>query len=101
MVRLRNRHDVCNLLLTLPLIAGYDLVASTWFALAGPKGLPNEIVQRLNQDIGRIMQLPDVQKKLAQDAFDWKAMTPAALSAFMASETTRWQPIAQAAGMKK
>jgi tripartite-type tricarboxylate transporter receptor subunit TctC len=80
---------------------GYDLVASTWFALAGPKGLPNEIVQRLNQDIGRIMQAPDVQKKLAQDAFDWKPMTPAALSAFMASETTRWQPIAQAAGMKK
>jgi tripartite-type tricarboxylate transporter receptor subunit TctC len=28
-------------------------------------------------------------------------LTPAALSAFMASETTRWQPIAQAAGMKK
>jgi tripartite-type tricarboxylate transporter receptor subunit TctC len=46
------------------------------------------------------MQLPDVQKKLAQDAFDWKPMTPAGLSAFMASETARWQPIAQAAGMK-
>jgi tripartite-type tricarboxylate transporter receptor subunit TctC len=30
-----------------------------------------------------------------------RPMTPAALSAFMASETTRWQPIAQAAGMKK
>jgi tripartite-type tricarboxylate transporter receptor subunit TctC len=43
---------VRNLLLTLPLVAGYDLVASTWFALAGPKGLPNEIVQRLNQNNG-------------------------------------------------
>jgi len=30
----------------------HDLVASTWFALAGPKGLPNEIVQRLNQNNG-------------------------------------------------
>jgi tripartite-type tricarboxylate transporter receptor subunit TctC len=79
---------------------GYDLVASTWFSLAGLKRLSGEVVQRLNQDIGRIMQLPDVQKKLAQDAFDWKPMTPAGLSAFMASETARWQPIAQAAGMK-
>jgi tripartite-type tricarboxylate transporter receptor subunit TctC len=48
-----------------------------------------------------IMQLPDVQKKLSQDAFDWKPMTPVELSAIMASETARWQPIAQEAGMKK
>ena len=28
---------------------GYDLVASTWFSFSGPKGLPKEIVQRLNR----------------------------------------------------
>jgi len=27
---------------------GYDLVASTWFSFSGPKGLPKEIVHRLN-----------------------------------------------------
>jgi tripartite-type tricarboxylate transporter receptor subunit TctC len=79
---------------------GYDLVASTWFALAGPKGLPDDVTQRLNREIIKIMELPDVKKKLAQDAFDPKPMTPAELAVFMASETARWQPIAQAAGMK-
>ena len=56
---------------------GYDLVASTWFSLAGPKGLPDAVTQRLNQEIIRIMELPDVKKKLAQDAFDPTPMTPA------------------------
>jgi tripartite-type tricarboxylate transporter receptor subunit TctC len=79
---------------------GYDLVASTWFALVGPKGLPDDITQRLNREIIKIMQLPDVRKKLTQDAFDPKPMSSAQLTAFMAAETARWKPIAQAAGMK-
>ena len=36
---------------------GYDLVASTWFSFSGPKGLPKEIVQRLNQETLRILEI--------------------------------------------
>ena len=80
---------------------GYDLVASTWFALEGPKGLPDEVVQRLNHEMIRILDLPDIKKRLVQDAFDPKPMTPAEVAAFYASEAERWVPIAQQAGMKK
>jgi tripartite-type tricarboxylate transporter receptor subunit TctC len=80
---------------------GYDLVASTWFALEGPKGLPDEIVQRLNREVIRILELPDIKKRLIQDAFDPKPMTPAEVAAFYATEAERWVPIAQQAGMKK
>ena len=76
---------------------GYDLVASTWFSFSGPKGLPKEIVQRLNQETIRILELPEVRKRVIQDAFDPKPLTPEQLMAFMASETARWTPIAQAA----
>ena len=55
---------------------GYDLVASTWFSFAGPKGLPKEIVQRLNQETIRILELPEVKKRVIQDAFDPKPLTP-------------------------
>ena len=79
---------------------GYDLVASTWFSFSGPKGLPKEIVQRLNQETIRILELPEVKKRVIQDAFDPKPLTPEQLAAFMAAETARWTPIAQAA-MKK
>ncbi len=79
---------------------GYDLVASTWFSLSGPKDLPKEIVQRLNQETLRILELPEVKKRVIQDAFDPKPLTPEQVAAFMAAETARWTPIAQAA-MKK
>jgi len=79
---------------------GYDLVASTWFSFSGPKGLPKEIVQRLNRETIRILELPEVKKRVIQDAFDPKPLTPEQLAAFMAAETARWTPIAQAA-MKK
>ena len=75
---------------------GYDLVASTWFSFSGPKGLPKEIVQRLNQETTRILELPDIKKRAIQDAFDPKPLTPEQLAASMEAETARWTPIAQA-----
>ena len=80
---------------------GYDLVASTWFSLAGPKGLPNEIVRRLNQETLRIFALPEIRQRLERDAFEPKPLTPEQLLSFMQSETARWAPIAQDAGMKR
>ena len=79
---------------------GYDLIASTWFSFSGPKALPKEIVQRLNQETIRILELPEVKKRVIQDAFDPKPLTPDELAAFMETETARWTPIAQEA-MKK
>ena len=79
---------------------GYDLVASTWFTLTGPKGLPKEIAQRLNEEVSRILSRPEIQQRLAQDAFEPKPLTPDQLSAFMASELARWTPVAQAAATK-
>jgi tripartite-type tricarboxylate transporter receptor subunit TctC len=80
--------------------SGYDLAASTWFSLEGPKGTPKEIVARLNTAIVRILDMPDVKKRAVQDAFDLKALTPEQLTGFFQAETARWTPIAQAA-MKK
>lgn len=80
---------------------GYDLVSSTWFSFAAPKGVPAAIVARLNAETIRILKLPEIQKRLAQDAFDPKEFTPEQLTAYFDSEIKRWQPVAQEAGMKK
>ena len=79
---------------------GYDLVTSTWFSFSGPKGMPKDVVQRLNQETLRILQMPDIRKRVEQDAFDPKPLKPGQVEAFIAAETERWTPIAQAA-MKK
>ena len=80
---------------------GYDLAASTWFTLEGPKGTPKEIVARLNREIIRILDLPEIKKRATQDAFELKALTPEQLTAFFQAETARWTPVAQAAIKKQ
>ncbi|HVY57867.1 MAG TPA: tripartite tricarboxylate transporter substrate binding protein [Xanthobacteraceae bacterium] len=75
---------------------GYpDLVAATWFSLSGPAGVPKPIVTKLNAEIVKIMQLPDVQKRLDQDAIEVETFSADEFTKFVASELDRWRPIAK------
>ena len=45
--------------------AGFpELVANIWFSLSGPAALSPEIVNRLNSEVRRVLQLPDVRARL-------------------------------------
>jgi tripartite-type tricarboxylate transporter receptor subunit TctC len=78
---------------------GYpDLVATTWFGLSGPAGVPNEIVQKLNRAVVKVMELPEVRKRLERDAIETRAMTSEEFTRFMASEIERWSPLAKRVG---
>jgi tripartite-type tricarboxylate transporter receptor subunit TctC len=75
---------------------GYpDLVVRTWFALSGPAGVPDEIVQKLNHAVGEVLDMPDVKARLDQDAIEREPMTPAQVTAFIGSEVAKWGPIAK------
>jgi len=76
--------------------SGYpDLVANTWYALSGPAGLPDEIVQKINRAVAEVLALPDVKKRLDDDAIEREAMTPAQVTKLFADETAKWAPIAK------
>jgi tripartite-type tricarboxylate transporter receptor subunit TctC len=76
--------------------SGYpDLVANTWYALTGPARVPDEIVQKLNRAVAEVLELPDVKKRLDDDAIEREPMSPAQVTAFFASETAKWGPIAR------
>jgi tripartite-type tricarboxylate transporter receptor subunit TctC len=78
---------------------GYDdLVASTWFGLSGPAGVPGEIVQRLNRAVVKVLELPDIRNRLERDAIETQAMTPEEFTRFMASEIDKWAPLARRVG---
>jgi tripartite-type tricarboxylate transporter receptor subunit TctC len=81
---------------------GYpDLVATTWFGLSGPAGVPKEIVQKLNHAAIKVMALPEVRKRLERDAIETRAMTAEEFTAFMASEIEKWSPLAKRVGQAK
>lgn len=78
---------------------GYpDLVAVVWFGLSGPAGMPQDIVQRLNAEVRRILQLPDVRERLRPEGIEPGNLDPQQYTAFIAEELKRWVPVLRATG---
>ena len=75
---------------------GYpDLVVTTWYSLAGPAGLPRDIVDKLNAAVNKAMELPEVRKHLETGMVQTMAMTPPEATRFMQSEVDKWVPVAR------
>jgi tripartite-type tricarboxylate transporter receptor subunit TctC len=76
---------------------GYpELVVTTWYSLSGPKGLPKDIVDRLNAEVNKAMDDPRTKALLEQETVETRPMTPAEFSAFMAAEVAKWAPTIRA-----
>jgi tripartite-type tricarboxylate transporter receptor subunit TctC len=80
---------------------GFDLVAANWLALSGPAGLPSPIVSRLNREVMKVLDMPEVRQTLRQEIIEPIAMRPDELTRFVQNEITRWTPIVQSTGLLK
>jgi tripartite-type tricarboxylate transporter receptor subunit TctC len=81
--------------------SGYpDVHGDTWFWLTGPKGLPAEIVQRLNHEVRRIVQLPHIRAYFERRALLAMDADVATLNRFLAAEVAFWGPVAKNVGLK-
>ena len=72
----------------------------TWFGFFAPAGTPPDIVNRLNADINRILEMPDVREKFAQQALDSSRNTPAEFTTFLKSEVPKWAQAIKESGAK-
>ena len=70
--------------------------SGSWIGVFGPAGLPAEVVQRLNQEIDRIMRTPDMAVRLAANDLVHASMTPAEFGAFQQAEIAKWGAIIRA-----
>jgi tripartite-type tricarboxylate transporter receptor subunit TctC len=77
-----------------------ELTASTWFALSGPAGLPQDLVARLNAEVIKTLRQPDIRQRLDREAIHAEPLSPAQFTAFVQAEIDRWTPIARASGAK-
>ena len=77
-------------------VRGYDF--SSWFGFFAPAGTPTQAVIKLNREIVRILEAPEMKQRLTQDGADVVASTPQEFGAYLAAETKKWgQVIKQAA----
>jgi tripartite-type tricarboxylate transporter receptor subunit TctC len=70
-----------------------ELVQTVWFSLSGPPALPSELVTRLNAEVRRVLQLPDVRERLRAQAIDPPALDAREVTEFVAAEFRKWSPV--------
>ena len=78
---------------------GYDVVATNWFALAGPAGLPADIVAKVNREINAAMAKSASQQRMREDGMLVAPMDASALRKFVEDEGVRWKPVIERAGL--
>jgi tripartite-type tricarboxylate transporter receptor subunit TctC len=80
---------------------GYpELVATVWFSLSGPANLPADIVNRLNAEVNRALELSEVRERLKPEGIVPQRLNAREFSAFVADEMRRWGPVVRASGAK-
>ena len=77
---------------------GFEAV--TWFGIAGPANLPKEIVAKLNADINKALQAPDLQKKLGDQGADVAGSSPEQFGKLIRDDIARWGRIVKESGAK-
>jgi tripartite-type tricarboxylate transporter receptor subunit TctC len=71
-----------------------------WFAIFAPAATPSAIATRLNTEVNRILQLPDIKKKLGQQGLDYRRNSLAEFSAFIKSEVPKLAKAVKDSGAK-
>ena len=77
---------------------GANVEVTSWQAFAAPAGTPPAIVQRLHQIAVKAMNAPDVKERMANQAFDIVANSPAEFGDFMKKEVARWKVAVKESG---
>lgn len=77
-----------------------DFEVGTWSALIGPKGVPADVVQKINAAVAAVLADPALRQRLVDDGAEVHSMSPAELGAFMRSENARWVKVVRDAGIQ-
>ena len=81
--------------------AGFpNFEATTWYGLAGPGKLPAAMVQRMNEDINKVLLMPDVIEKLAQFGAEDGGGSAQRFADFIRTEQVKWAKVVKDSNVK-
>lgn len=78
--------------------AGFD--ATTWYGLAGPGKMPAAMAQRMNEDINKVLAMPDVIEKLEQYGAEDGGGSAQRFSDFIRAEQQKWARVIKDANVR-
>lgn len=79
-------------------VPGYESIG--WNGLVGPAGMPRAVVNKLNAEVVKILQAPEVVKRLGDLGLETRTSTPAEFAAFLKVEVVKWAKVVKDAGVK-
>ncbi|WPL80833.1 tripartite tricarboxylate transporter substrate binding protein [Bordetella hinzii] len=79
-------------------VTGFQVIA--WNALFAPHGTPPAVIKTLNGQLARILERPEVRKRLLELGHEPAGGSPGELAAFAQSERKKWGPLIEEAGLK-
>jgi tripartite-type tricarboxylate transporter receptor subunit TctC len=79
-------------------VPGFE--ASTWFAVFATGGTPQSVINRLNTEIVKSLQSPDMREKLTNLGCDVVGNKPEELAAFFKNEMAKWSKVIKESGAK-
>jgi tripartite-type tricarboxylate transporter receptor subunit TctC len=74
--------------------------ATTWYGLAGPRGMPPAMVKRMNEDVNKVLAMPDVMAKFEQYGAEDGGGSSEKFAAFIRSEGVKWAKVVKDAHVK-
>ena len=77
-------------------VPGFEITA--WFGLLAPAKTPPEIIDRLNREVTKILNMPEVKARIAAQGAELAPGTPQQLGQFVKDKTAQWAPIVKASG---
>ena len=79
-------------------VPGYEV--SVWFGISGPKGMPPEIVGKLNAAVNAVLAKPELKARFHDLGGEVMPISPAEFGKLIADETAKWAKVVKSAGLK-
>jgi len=79
-------------------VPGYEV--TTWYSFVTPAGTPRAVIEKLNQEIDAILEMPEIKERLKVQGVEADPMKPDDIAALFKSESAKWAKVIKDARIK-